>query len=442
MYMQMPSIEGELPSRAEVITISSKATNGKDTQKNAEFEYNKENGILHIFAKNEVDENGNIYYGKASDYDEYNILFYYDNKIDFQNEENKNINIPFIIKYQSVNKEIGLIQEKFEQEMVLEEKGDFISTEVNMGSIYNGYINSNISNETNYETEFTQDTTLYIDKLDVDEIAIEETNFFRTKNNENHVSEEIVYKKISVNKSDVLRILGIEGSLQIINSDGEILLNVDKLALTENNEITVDLENVRGNLFIKTTKPINKGIIRIASIKAIDSKMKDTDNQYVVTAQKLTGTKITEVAKEEQNEQDENLENVENETQEEKETQDEDESQNENEITTENITEKIIENVSTDYSEIQEAVTKVKTNLDNREWTNSIQNNVNITATLVTSSEKYSLFKNPVIEMELPENVEKVVLGESYLLNANGLSIQNIEVIDKENGKKGYRKRK
>ena len=74
-------------------------------------------------------------------------------------------------------------------------------------------------------------------------------------------------------------------------------------------------------------------------------------------------------------------------------------------------------------------------NIDNIDWTNYITNEVNFNLTLENNSAKYDLFKNPVIEIKLPEEVEKVVLGDISLLYDNGLKIKNAKVIDKDNSK-------
>ena len=74
-------------------------------------------------------------------------------------------------------------------------------------------------------------------------------------------------------------------------------------------------------------------------------------------------------------------------------------------------------------------------NFNKTEWTNSAQNDTTITATLVTNSPEYNLFKNPVIEIQLPQEVEKVVLGETRLLYNDNLSIKKAEVIDRNNQK-------
>lgn len=452
VYLKIPAIDGKLPNQVEVISISSKATNGMDEQKDATYEYNSETGILHIFANNEADEEGNQYYGQSSDYDEYAITFYYDSKIETETLENNRLNVQTIIQYNSTNEEIGFIQGNYNNEIILEEKGDLISTQSQTSEVYNGYIKSNIANGTDYETEFTQNMRIDVSDLRVDEIILEEANGFRNTDNQVSASDEIIYKQIKINQSDVQRILGDEGYLQVLDETGALLLEINKDTEAQDKQVVFHFEQEVGKIVIKTSKPVQKGIIRIEATKAIKPEMKNLNNNYFVTAQKIIGTVITK-------EETEQLENVvettqkveytqniatqENETTQNTETEETEKASNAKEEDIENTEasqeekrETILEHMTTDYSEIKNATTNVKVNIDNTQWTNNITNSVNIVATLVTSDEKYNLFKSPTLEIELPEQVEKVVLGDSYLLNANGLSLENVTVIDKENGKK------
>ena len=77
--------------------------------------------------------------------------------------------------------------------------------------------------------------------------------------------------------------------------------------------------------------------------------------------------------------------------------------------------------------EIKDATTKVDVNVDKTEWTNEKQNEVNFVATLDSTQIKYDLFKNPTIKIELPSQVEKVVLEESNIIYGNGLTLTNVE---------------
>ena len=73
-----PNIEGEYPERVEVIAKSTKATNGKENNAEANYEYNNENGEIKIFTSNDEDENGNIYNeNNKTANDEYKVIYYY-----------------------------------------------------------------------------------------------------------------------------------------------------------------------------------------------------------------------------------------------------------------------------------------------------------------------------------------------------------------------------
>lgn len=385
-YLKIPEINGIAPESIEIIAVSSKATNGKDEQREAQYEYNPETKTLHIYDSNEANDKGEIYSGSTNDYDEYEIILHYNEKIEITNEENSKITVPLLIRYESQNEEIGRIQDLTNNEIILKENGNIVSTEINTQDIYNGYINSNISNETNYSTEFSQNTRIVVSKSISDEIILKEQNEFKTIKDEYKETNEITYKQIKINKQDLTRILGDEGRLQVLDNKENILIDINKDYKTDENEIIFNFENEVTGLIFKISKPVNNGIIRIQEIKNISPNMKDLNNKYVVTKQEVTSEKL--------------------------------------------------EYITINEEEIKNAVTKVNTSIDNNEWTSNMQNDVKITATLVTSKNDCNLFKNPTLEIELPDVVEKVVIGDSYLLNANGLTLKDVNVVENSEGKK------
>lgn len=85
--------------------------------------------------------------------------------------------------------------------------------------------------------------------------------------------------------------------------------------------------------------------------------------------------------------------------------------------------------------EIKDSETKIDVTIDKTQWSNHTQNKVNFIAKLVANDAKYNLFRNPIVEIKLPEEVDKVILGDVSLLYDNGLNVQNTEVIEQENGK-------
>ena len=74
-----PKINDKYPENVEIITKSTKATNGDENGKDVNYTYNKENGQLQIITENKADDKENIYSENvAGARDEYQIDFYYD----------------------------------------------------------------------------------------------------------------------------------------------------------------------------------------------------------------------------------------------------------------------------------------------------------------------------------------------------------------------------
>ena len=86
-------------------------------------------------------------------------------------------------------------------------------------------------------------------------------------------------------------------------------------------------------------------------------------------------------------------------------------------------------------SQIQDAKTNVEMKISDTEWTNRQQNEITFDITLDSSSVKTNLFNNPSIKIALPSQVEKVILGTSSLVYANGLNLQEPYVEQGEDGR-------
>ena len=98
----------------------------------------------------------------------------------------------------------------------------------------------------------------------------------------------------------------------------------------------------------------------------------------------------------------------------------------------------IYENKINHIAEIKDASTSINFEMDKTELTNKVQNDVIITATLLADEVKYNLFKNPVILINFPSEVENIILGEVSLLYDENLSIKNQEVVE-NNGTKAIK---
>lgn len=414
--VNLPKIQEKYPERVEVIGISTKATNGKDNADNYHNDYDSENGVLKIVAVNSEDENGNIYKEKIDGArDEYRLILYYG--ADCYSNENIKRDLKFtgtveanIVSEEQVNKKVD-----FEQNYeVTENISGLISTNVENSEIYNGYINSNKQNETNYRTEYTENLKIQISYKEIsDEITVKSENSFINKKDEQLKTDEIIYKSTKVNKNQILDKLGENGYLQILNKNGDILGEVNKdTEADENGTIEITYENELSEMIIKMSKPKSFGDIDIQNIKQIKETMVDTNNNKIqvknivscVNNIKETSTIIDEITKEEK------------------------------EVINEH-TEEIYNYENSNVTEIKEAETKIDLSIDRTEWTNNVQNEVTFTATLLTNGPEYDLFKNPVIDIKLPSEVEKVILGDVALLYNNGLNLKNAVILDKADGK-------
>lgn len=345
--LQMPQIKGEYPENIELIENSVKIQN---------YEYDKQSGKLVVYVNNESKE----------EFD-FSVDMYFGADCYGENLEYNGTTIE-------------------------EQISGLVSTNITTNDIYNGYIKSNAQNGTKYKTEYTENLEIKFDYKEIsDEIEIKETDEVK--------AEDIIYKSISLNKNNILDILGENGTLKIQNESGEDLLEINKdTASEEDGTIKFDYNKDVKGLTIKTSKPEKVGIIKIENKKAINETMVDLSATTIKTETKINCINNVEV-----------------------EPTETEETENTEEIETE---QKIVYNFSDNKeTQIKGTETKVDLSMDKKALIANSLNQVNFTATLVSNDAKYSLFKNPVIEIKLPAEVEKVTLGNIFVLYDNAFSV-------------------
>ena len=106
----------------------------------------------------------------------------------------------------------------------------------------------------------------------------------------------------------------------------------------------------------------------------------------------------------------------------------------------ENEEEKTIEVESFNYNkendvQIKDSTTNIDLKINNAKWTNKQSNEVTFDILLDSSSIKTNMFKNPTFKIALPSQVEKVILGSSSIIYANGLNLQEPYVEQGEDGR-------
>lgn len=417
VILKTPKVNEEYPEKVEVVVKSTKLTNGDENGKDFNFSYNKDNGEIKLITENKADENGNVYSENVADArDEYQINLYYSSNC--YNDKNEKRELDFSGKLyiglkKDDNKTIKTqdISQKFE---VTENVSGLISTNVTTSDIYNGYIRSNVKNNTTYRTEYTENLNVQVSYKEIaDEVKINTKNLFVNNKDKEIETEEIVYKSTKISKGEVLNELGENGTLQIFDKGGNCLAEINKDSETdENGYVTINYENELTELTFKLSRPEKIGEINVQNVKQIKETMKDTDVTKVETKNQIScinNVKKTEKVVDESTGEEQNVETV-----------------------------KQVEFYNFEdnsFADIKNAESDVELSVDNVNWTNNVQNDVTFTANLVTSGPEYELFSNPVIQIKLPQEVEKVILGDVALLYGNSLNIKNAKVIDQ----KGYK---
>lgn len=391
IVLNLPKINEEYPESVEVLSNSNESV---------QIEYDKEKGILQVV---EIE----------NDQCEYTVVINYSQNCYTAEETNRTLKFSGKILAQLANEEketiVGDIDESYD---VNKNISNLISTSLETTDIYNGFINSNRENGTKYVTDYTENVKVDIGYKEIaDEVRLKLNNKF-ISGDEFSDTNEVIFKSTKINKNDVLAKLGEDGILKILNSNGEVLGEVNKdTEAQEDGTVEFNYENEIAELEIVMSKPLKLGKLDIQNNKQIKDTVVNIQDNKIIENHLIQGIN--------------NVETI-------------------NDENTEIAEEEIYKFENTCATEIKDAETRIDLSVDRSEWTNNIQNDVTFTAVLVTDGAQNSLFKNPVIEMELPKEVEKVILGDINLLYDDNLSIKKVEVIEKNNNKtirielKGY----
>ena len=381
--IEVPKIGNYNPTRVEVITKSTKATNGG---KDAKYEYNSNTGILQITAEN------NDYTENVSEArDEYEIICIYKSEC-YTKDEKRNLNVKAnveeTLKDDSETKISAKVEQKFE---VQENVNEVISIGHEANNLYDGYIKANtLNSENKYETSYKETAKIMISNKDVaQKIEVKE------------VSEDSLYTDSIIDKNEVLKMLGEKGSIDILDEEGKTVLTINKdTEADENGKIKITYRNRTTTFYLRINNVEKEGIIEIENSRVILSTAQ-IDNNVVETQVSIKGINTIEenssdVVKYERNE---------------------------------------ISN-----AQIKQAVSTIETTLSNNNWVNNTTNEVVLTETLKTSGPQNSLFKNPIINIEMPSEVEDVTVENAQVMYSNQeLAVKSAKIITNADGNKVVR---
>lgn len=211
------------------------------------------------------------------------------------------------------------------------------------------------------------------------------SNIQLTEGNSQYISNEqeqnanVTYEQTIISKEQFDHILGENGRISIYNQEGEVIGNITKDSQRNqegNFVIFYEGKNV-SQISIETTKPVAEGILEMQHAKVIHGK------EELNKVKQATSLKDTIMMGE--------------------------------------------ETVETRIP-LEEATTKASLEVNKENLSTVIDNHVEMKAVLASNNEKYDLYKNPEIAIELPEQVEKIEINSMELLYEDELKIRDYKV--------------
>lgn len=357
--IQVPTVRDAKPSKVMVTAIQTANTNGKtDGVEFGEdnFKYDEKTGMIIINIQNTADDQGNISWNKELE-DKFIITYIYDINT---NEEAITINSKVASKTILVNNmNVNSVQEQ--TEFNLDSKiGDIVTVDItcDQDSLNKGYMYSNKDNgEDKLETEFTLNYGLNVGLVEaLDKVNLAEVG---TYFNEEDASNYIYTKKVSVSKEELIKVLGEEGEIKVLNSEGNALgiLNKD----------TLELNLSESKLTFETSKPQVEGTINLKLNKAVKGELSYTREQIESFTKLTAKVQINQVVDKE--------------------------------------------------IALEEPTSKATLDISNTNLSTVVKNeDVIMTATLERNDITDNLYKNPELYIQLPEEVKEINIKDAQLL--------------------------
>ena len=416
--VKVPEINNTLPEKVIVYANTSKATNGDDGQafSDQNYNYDKENGTLQITVNNNQDENNKIKWEKNAE-DEYIVTYVYkmqntadiaenavatENEVTTENEvENqKTINQKINAEVKLYSSEEKTITATSEEQLDITQKGQTIITNVatsNTKEINKGYMYTNTTYPTTYNVKW-EESVGYTDI--VDEIIVEQGSekFLNEALEETDSQTNTQYISTKISKENFNKILGEEGNIKIYNAEGTQIATIDKnMQADEEGNYIVNYDQDINYIKIQTSKPQKEGKLEIEHTKQIKAK-----TNYTIDQIKNFKTMQAQVVM----------------------------LKYDNDQLAYKHTYKTNIAMQEPSTQIESYINK--TNLSTVNTNNDVQINV----ILKNNKVEYDLYKNPVVEIELPSYVEDMQINQVELLNDEEMKIKDRNVETMQNGNK------
>ena len=406
-----PQINNSYPESVTVIANNTLATNGDETGINfttQNWTYDQATGKITINVDNTPYE-GKISWRKNV-LDEYIVTYIYSSEVyEAIKDKPVQVNYDAQAKMSLYNDGTGTtnLQASVNGYTTQQEKlGDIInittktSENLNKGYMYN---NKETAEENKRETEYTVSYTAEVSYASIiDKILVEQQiDAFTTDTSENLTTisgTNYAYnKQIKVLESEFKKVLGENGTINILNGDTSIATINKDTTITDGYYI-VDLSSFNvNNISIETSKPEKEGSLTINVVKAIAKDIDYSESQI----KKFTNIKTSVIGR----------------------------AYNGETLISEITGESLIK--------LDEPTQKVSITSNKESLSTILENkDVEIKATLENDSIDDLMFENPTVTIKLPTNIESISIKEAKLYFDDELQIGESTLVDNDDGSK------
>lgn len=403
LQISAPTINNMKPTSVTVIATKTEATNGKTDGldfNNSNYTYDANTGVVTIINSNNTGDNVSW---KENATDEYliNYIFEGEEIYNFANQNGINTTVTANANIAVYNNTDTVLTNTQNADVKFTDKtGDITDFDISApSSVSKGHIYANYDADEKIETEYY---TKYIATVNSSKItnSIEFVqgydSFVTDKDSIGSTtvgSSNYAYnKRVEISQAIFNKILGEDGLVTVKDSKGVELGKINKESTLENGNYVLNINPGSNNkLSIETSTPISEGQLEINIVKELSGNIdysKEQMKNFAKLRLELEGNTNTTKYK------------------------------------------------GNAEIALEEPETKVDLEVSKTDLTTVVENkNVEIRATLDTSSEYNALFKNPTLKITLPEAIKEINLKSSNILLANGLKIKDTKVSEKD-GKK------
>ena len=343
------------------------------------WNYNAETGMIEINITNPI-HNNTITWKTGEDSFKIIYLYELDKELDKQIVNLKaETNIKPYTRAEVTSKE----EKQIELQQPMGSVANFIAEATT--SVNKGYLYANSTYETPYTTKWTAEISY---AQAVDKITMEQNNDVFVLENGNQIDSgnNTYYQSTKIKKEIFDKILGSQGIIEIFSQDGTKLARIDAASSVDaNGDIIIYYTGTEvNNIKVVTYKPIAEGKLIIENNKAIKSITEydfNTKRQMNTIITNVTGTAF--LAEEINSQETKNAQITMNPT-----------------------------------------ITKAQLSVNNQNLSTVVKNeNVQLKVILQADNSQLDLYKNPVLEIELPSEVTEVNIKSIDVLFSDEVKI-------------------